>query len=69
MTLHRHQEEYGMLPELSHSISDGQLDKAVQNLRQELPDIGQSMVSGTYEQRVFKCQGTESEKQFKELIP
>ena len=47
MTLHRRREDFGMLPELSHSITDGQLDEVVENLRQELPDIGQSMVGGT----------------------
>ena len=47
MTLHRRREDFGMLPELSHSITDGQLDEVVENLCQELPDIGQSTVGGT----------------------
>ena len=37
---------YGMLPEPSQSVSDGSLVEVVQALRQELPDIGQSMVNG-----------------------
>lgn len=47
MTLHRRREEYGMLAEPSQSASEAQLDTFVQNVRQELPDIGQSMVDGT----------------------
>ena len=47
MTLHRRRKEYGMLPESSQSVSEGQLDTVVQNVQQELPDIGQSMVDGT----------------------
>lgn len=47
MTLHRRREEYGLLPEPSQSVSEGQLVTVVQNVRQELPDIGQSMVDGT----------------------
>ena len=45
MTLYRRREDYGMIHEPSQSVSDGKPVEVVQNLRQELPDVGQSMVN------------------------
>ena len=48
MTVHRRRAEYeyGMLSNPSQSVSDSQLTQMVQEVRREIPDVGESMVSG-----------------------
>lgn len=46
MTIYRRRIEYGMVFEPSQSISDSQLMQIICEARQELPDIGQSMLAG-----------------------
>ena len=46
MTVHRRRAEYGMLSNPSQSVSDSQLTQMVQEVRREMPDVGESMVSG-----------------------
>lgn len=46
MTLHRRRTEYGMLVEPARSVTDSQLITIVNQLRRELPDVGQSLLAG-----------------------
>ena len=46
MTIYRRRAEYGLLSDPSRSVSDVQLTQIVQELRREMPDIGESMVWG-----------------------
>ena len=46
MTIHRRRCEYGMIVEPTRHITDTRLMQIVEDLRQELPSIGQSMVAG-----------------------
>ena len=46
MTIYRRRVEYSMMSEPLNSVSDSTLHDLVQELRREMPDIGQSMVCG-----------------------
>ncbi len=46
MTIYRRRAEYEMLSEPSQPVSHDRLSQIIQDLRRELPDIGQSMVAG-----------------------
>ncbi len=46
MTIYRRRAEYEMLSEPSQPVSHDRLTQIIQDLRRELPDIGQSMVAG-----------------------
>lgn len=46
MTLYRRRRDYGMLDELSRSMSGNELHQFVKDIRLELPDVGESIVVG-----------------------
>lgn len=46
MTIHRWRVEYGMIFEPSQSVNDDELMEILDQIRQELPDLGQSMLAG-----------------------
>ena len=46
MTIYRRRDEYGLIDETHRHVSDQELSHIVEDLRVELPDIGESMVAG-----------------------
>ena len=46
MTIYRRRRDYGMLEELSHSMSGNELHQFVRDMRLELLDVGESIVVG-----------------------
>ena len=46
MTIYRRRQEYGMMENPSGNITDGELSEVLQQMRRELPTLGQTMVWG-----------------------
>lgn len=54
MTIYRRREEFGMLDEQTTELSDSELIALIEELRQELPYIGQVMVMGILRSRGYQ---------------
>ena len=54
MTIYRRREEFGMLDEQTTELSDSELIALIEELRQELPYIGQVMVMGILRSRGYR---------------